>query len=110
MKKIFFILITFFLVTPAVLAEKLPNPLAQGKDVFITPENLISRLVKMILGLTGVLAIIMFMYGAVLISSSAGNSKQVDKGKNVIFWAVIGIVVTFSAYAIVTAVLKVITF
>ena len=110
MKRLYFILLSSFLIATPALAESLPNPLAHGESKFIPPEDLVARLVKMILGLTGVLAIVMFMYGAVVISTSAGIDARIKKGKNIIFWAAIGIVVTFSAYAIVNTFLKVITF
>ncbi len=110
MKKFLLLVACYFLLTPIALAEKLPNPLAKGGQNFVEPDEIVGRLIKMVLGFTGIIAIVVFMYGAITISTSAGNSTKIDKGKNIIFWAVIGIVVTFSAYAIVNATLKVITF
>jgi len=110
MKKFLLLVACYILLTPVALAEKLPNPLAKGGQSFVEPDEIVGRLIKMILGFTGIIAIAVFMYGAVTISTSAGNSAKVDKGKNIIFWAVIGIIVTFAAYAIVNATLKVITF
>lgn len=110
MKKPILILLSFFLLTPIALAEKLPNPLANGRSNFVEPGEIVSRLIKMVLGFTGVIAIAMFMYGAIIISTSAGAEKKVTEGKNIIIWSVVGIIVTFSAYAIVNATLKVITF
>jgi len=51
------------------------------------------------------LALVMFIYGGIIWMTSSGNAEQVTKGKNIIIWATIGLVVIFSAYALVNFVL-----
>jgi uncharacterized membrane protein YjfL (UPF0719 family) len=46
----------------------------------------------------------MFIYGGFVWMLAAGNDQRVQKGKDIILWAVIGLVVIFSAYAIVNMV------
>ena len=40
---------------------------------------------------------------------SGGNQEQVTKGKNILIWAAAGIVIIFTAYALVRFVLKTVT-
>ncbi len=72
-----------------------------------TPEDLIANIIKFILGITGSIALLLFVYGGFLWMTSAGNSEQVTKGKNVFIWATIGLIVIFSSYAILKEVFKV---
>jgi uncharacterized membrane protein YjfL (UPF0719 family) len=37
---------------------------------------------------------------------AAGNDSQVQKGKNILLWAVIGLVVIFASYSLVHFILK----
>ena len=54
-----------------------------------------------ILGIIGSVALIMFIYGGILWMTGGGSSQQVQKGKDTLIWAAAGLVVIFSAYAIV---------
>ncbi len=66
---------------------------------------LIGYIIRAALGLSGVVALIMIIYGGVLWLTSGGNTEKVQKGRDTLIWAVLGLVVIFSAYAIVNAVL-----
>ena len=46
----------------------------------------------------------MFVYGGILWIFSGGAEERVTKGKEVMKWAVIGLVIMFSAYALVNLV------
>ncbi len=60
----------------------------------------------LILGVVGSLALIMFVYGGVMMLISAGNSEKVSKAKNIIMAAVIGIIIVFFSYAIIRFTMK----
>ncbi|HQA63486.1 MAG TPA: pilin [bacterium] len=79
---------------------ELKNPLA-GSDGEVTFEVIVRRVVQATLGLTGVLAIIAFIYGGVLWMVSRGDTGMIQKGKTMMIWAVLGIVIIFSSYAII---------
>ena len=64
------------------------------------PE-LIGRIITAILGLVGSIALLMFIYGGFTWMTAAGKSERVQKGKDIIIWAVIGLVVIFTSYAAV---------
>lgn len=92
---------------PAVFGTKtadtsgLINPLGD-----VTFEGFIGRLIKIMLGLSGSIALLMFVYGGFLYLSSAGDDAKVKKGKAAIVNAVIGIFLVFFAYTFVAAVIK----
>lgn len=79
----------------------LNNPL--GVD---TPQVLIARIINNVLGIVGTLALVMFIYGGLIWMTSSGSSEKVKQGRDIILWSVIGLVVIFSAYAIVRFVLQ----
>ena len=119
MKKVFiFIIVLFsvFLFSNFALAQSgqgggpgaltpvnLENPLGLSNP---TPQTLLGTIIKAVLGIVGSLALVMFIYGGVTWMLAAGNAERVTKGKNILIWATIGLVVIFSAYALVTFVFK----
>lgn len=78
----------------------LTNPLTGEKGGF-SISKIIKRIIQFALGLTGVLALAAFVYGGVLWMISAGTQSFVTKGKQVMIWALVGLVVVFGSYAIV---------
>lgn len=58
------------------------------------------QLVGSLLSLVGVVFLILMVYGGVTWMTASGNDKQVEKAKNTITYAVIGLVIILSAYAI----------
>lgn len=100
-------LLPFLLLTlalPAVaLAVGLDNPLGTTN-----PHVIIGRLIRAILGLSGTAALVVFVYGGFLWLTSAGDPKKVEKGKEAIKWAVLGIAFIFISYTLVNALIGVI--
>lgn len=118
MKKLFIILaIVALFAVPVALPHvvgaaetvTLYNPLAgesgEGSDVRI----LIGRVIRGLLSIIGSIALLMFVYGGVLWLTSAGNSEMIKKGKNILVWAVLGLGVIFSAYAVTNALINALT-
>ena len=93
----------FFLATPA-LAVTLFDPLG-GASI---PE-LIGRVIKAALGLSGSVALLMFIYGGFRWLTSGGSTKGIEAGKKTITWAVIGLVTIFAAYLAVDLIIRAIT-
>lgn len=56
---------------------------------------------KWILGITGSLALLMFIYGGVMFLISSGSSEKVTQAKQIIIGAVIGLIIVFAAYIII---------
>ena len=117
-KKLFVLLILVFIFFPQIsfaicpTAEpakdgvvQLCNPLT-GEAENIEIPTLLGKIIKAVLGIVGSLALVMFIYGGVTWMLAAGNAERVTKGKNILIWATIGLVVIFSAYALVTFIFK----
>ena len=83
--------------TPTALA----NPLGDIK----TPTQLIGKIIYAILGLTGAIALVMFIWGGLQWMTAAGSPEKVTKGRDTLMWAVLGLVIIFSSYAVLKAVL-----
>lgn len=73
------------------------------------PRILVGNIIKIALGLVGSLALVMFIYGGLMMMVSSGNSDLISKGRNTLIWAVLGLVVIFSSYTIINFVLTRIT-
>jgi hypothetical protein len=65
---------------------------------FIT---LVIQFSKILLGLTGSLALLAFVYGGVMFLISAGSREKVEQAKKIIIGAVIGIIIVFASYIII---------
>jgi len=63
------------------------------------------RIAQLILGLTGSMALLMFVYGGFLLVTSAGSQEKVTKGKTVMTNAVIGIIIIMAAWSITAFIL-----
>jgi hypothetical protein len=85
-----------FLIHAAQAQTALQNPLGTSDLRLI-----IGNVIKAALGFTGVLALLMFVWGGFLFLTSRGNMEQVKQGKNTLVWATIGLVVIFTAYTVV---------
>jgi hypothetical protein len=66
---------------------------------------------RFILGISGSLALVFFVYGGFMFLISAGQSDKINSAKQILINSIIGIVIIFSAYMIIgfviTKVLKV---
>lgn len=84
--------------------NRLYNPLDPTNVGDVTITTIIGRLITSILGITGSIALLMFIYGGFLWLISAGEPDKVKKGKDVMKWAILGLVVIVGAYTIVRAI------
>lgn len=65
------------------------------------PSVLVGRIIKGILGVVGSIALLIFIYGGFLWMTASGHSDMVQKGKDTLIWASIGLAVIFASYALV---------
>lgn len=61
---------------------------------------------QIILGVTGSLALLFFIYGGFMFLISGGNSERVTMAKNIIVGAVVGVFIIFASYIIIGFVFK----
>ncbi len=82
-------------------ATKLDNPLGTT-----SPQIVIGRIVRALLGVSGALALLMFVYGGMLWIISGGSAEKIKKGKDTLVWATFGLAIIFMAYTLVEFVIK----
>lgn len=121
--KIIIIFLLFFSFASFVSAETLGNPntdsitsspcnpsketcLSNPLGSIDTPQAFIKKVIDGVLGVVGSLALIMFVYGGFTWMMASGNQEAIKKGKDILIWAAIGLVVIFSAYAITNFIFK----
>jgi len=78
----------------------LDDPLGMKGDPK-APQKLIGKVINAILGIVGSLALAMFIFGGFTWMTAAGNAEKVKKGKDILVWATLGLVIIFSSYALV---------
>ena len=74
-----------------------------GSEVDQTQESvaaIIGNFINIALGFTGVIFVIIIIYGGWLWGSATGNEEQVTHAERLIYNAVIGVIITFAAFAI----------
>lgn len=63
------------------------------------PET-VTRIISIVIGVIGVILLVMLIYGGVLYATSSGNQDQVDRGKKVLTYSFIGIIIVAISFAI----------
>lgn len=81
--------------------ENLDNCRQSGDCSLTDFVRLLINIFDFILGITGSLALLAFIYGGILFLFSGGNSDQIEKGKKTLSGAAIGLAIIFSSYLIV---------
>lgn len=69
-------------------------------------KNTIFNVINTILGLVGSLSVVMIVYAGIQYVISAGDSGKVAKAKNIIIYAVVGLLIAVFSYTIVNFVVK----
>jgi hypothetical protein len=77
------------------------------KDQNANANDLIKTIVNVLLFIVGALSVIMLIVGGLLYTTSAGDSGRVTTAKNTITYAIVGLAVSFVAFAVVNYVLKI---
>ncbi|MFA6322753.1 MAG: IPT/TIG domain-containing protein, partial [Candidatus Buchananbacteria bacterium] len=100
---ILILIIGSFFVASSVLA--LDVGLQYGNTLGLGTQDLrvtIMNVVRILLGFLGIVALLIALYGGFLWLSSAGNEEKIALGKKVLTGAVIGLVIIFLAFSIVS--------
>ncbi|MDP2631064.1 MAG: hypothetical protein Q8P56_06710 [Candidatus Uhrbacteria bacterium] len=72
-----------------------------------TVPQYVGGIVSAILGIVGVVFLILIVYGGILWMLAEGDDTKVGKARGLIFHAIIGLILVFSAYAITNFVVDV---
>lgn len=83
--------------TPATGSGVLNNPIG-GSDMKI--EAVIIMVIKYLVGVLGIVALVMVVYGGFQYIYSAGNSERLQKARDTIIYAIIGMVIVILSLSI----------
>jgi len=83
----------------------LDNPIGQTSI-----SKIIGNIIKTILGLVGVISLVMFIYAGFVWLTAQGKPEAIRRGRDTMVWAVVGLVIVFSSYIILSYVFKILTF
>jgi len=113
LKKILLILVVLglllFLVdsvqAQSLVPEELANKCKLGPEAgSCTPCDFVQLFVNasnILVGLSGAFAVLMFVYGGILMAISRGHSDQVQKGKDVLTNAVKGVIIVLASWMVI---------
>lgn len=82
----------------------LQNPIGEND-----PRVILGNILRVVLGLVGSIALVVFVFGGLTWMTSAGNSDRVTQGRDTLIWAAIGLIVIFASYTLVAFILQTIT-
>lgn len=88
------------------LINPLENVCKSGTSGQQCLQLVIGNVIKGALGLTGSIALLMIIWGGFLWLTSMGNNERVEKGRNVLIWATIGLALIFGAYGVTSYVIE----
>lgn len=117
-KKTIVLMITMIILLTPLLASAAPLVIvpdcAREKAKVETPgvDCIVFTMIniaKLILGISGSVALALFIYGGFLMLISSGSEQMVTKGKNVLSGAVIGLIIVFVAYTGIFFLVKTLT-
>lgn len=77
------------------------NPLGEND-----PRVIIGNVIRVVLGIVGSLALIIFIYGGLTWMTSSGNTERIKRGRDTLVWAAIGLMVIFGSYTVVNFVIQ----
>jgi len=97
-----FSLVAVVATVHAAEPEKLFNPLEATVDPSAPVQSLAAIFINALFGIAGSVALAMYVWGGALWLMSAGDTKMVEKGKGVIQWTTLGIIMMFAAYTLVS--------
>ncbi|OGI16162.1 MAG: hypothetical protein A2878_03370 [Candidatus Moranbacteria bacterium RIFCSPHIGHO2_01_FULL_54_31] len=68
----------------------------------LTLSQIARNVLDFLLSIVGILAIIMLVVGGIMYLTAAGNEDQIDTGKKIVKWSIVGIAVALASLVIVS--------
>ena len=107
------IILLFFIITAPALAQSGTYNFANQSGLntagtkagysdalkVLTPENLSSQIINIVLSLLGLIFIGLIIYGGLTWMLAEGNEQKLEKAKQIILASVIGLIIVLAAYA-----------
>lgn len=87
--------------SPMISMAAITLPNAPSGAVTTSLTTVISNVLNTAMGVVGLIAIVVIVYGGIKLTMSGGEEEQSKAGKNYITYGIIGLVVVILAYSIV---------
>lgn len=101
-KKVFIFLI-LLLAPPATYANSIiDDPTGAPVITAQAVTDLVIRLQNIVFAAAGGIAVVMIVWGAIVLITAGGNEERTAKGKKILTWAIGGIIFIVSATAIIS--------
>lgn len=78
-----------------------PGELPSAASSGLRDDNLldfVSDIIRVALGLLGILLLVMIIYGGLLYATAAGDEEKVTRARNTLIYAIVGIIVISAAW------------
>jgi len=79
---------------------------AAGVSTTTSLESTVGFIINIVLSLIGVIMVVLIIYAGFLWMTAAGEPKKVEKAKDILQAAIIGLVIVLAAYAIASFVVS----
>ena len=98
-----------------VMAASTPNPAQAGAEAargngmpseLVGTDGVFTKITNTVLYAVGIISVVMLIFGGLRYVISGGDSKKVTDAKNTIMYAIIGLIISILAYAIVNFVIN----
>lgn len=109
---IFIVAVFFFAFAPGLVIAAETDTFGVGaveENIALGGDDIrviIARIIRVVLGLLGIIALGVVLYAGFMIMTAGGNEEKVEIGKKTLVNAVIGLIIIMSAFAIVQFVLN----
>ena len=85
------------------------NDIAENSGIPVSIPTTIGKIIGSVLAFVGVLFLILMIYGGLTWMTARGNEQEIEKAKETITNAVIGLIIVLAAYAITAYIGNVLT-
>lgn len=65
-------------------------------------DTVVNSVIQIAIGMIGLLAVLVMIYGGFMFLTSTGDASKVAKGKNILIYGLVGLIVAIMAFAIVS--------
>jgi hypothetical protein len=90
---------------PEIVSLENPLGIATGGFDPTDPASLLAKITRSLILYVGAIAFLFFVLGGFYWIFSGGNEERVKKGKEIMTWTIVGVVIVFTSYAILRFVL-----
>jgi hypothetical protein len=102
------LLFCYFIILPTAFAQYgLEETVKETPIAKTSPAEFIGTIIKYVIGLLGVFLVALIIYGGVTYATAAGSEERAKTGKNILTYAIIGVVICALAFVLTDYTLRI---